>query len=310
MVGEKIKQRFSKTESLDASSKPNLNHIQSFYVVAKHGSLGAAARAGGGSLATLGRHINALEKELNVILFDRRGNGYFLTQNGAQLFDYANEVEIAGARFVVAANARDDSVSGTVSISASLNVANFILPKILSKMNKKLPKISINVIATSDTTNLLLREADIAIRMFRPTQATLIAKKVGDVSLGGYASNDYLTNRGFPQTIGDLANHDMIGIGDDDHVSDKLKEIGINIGPDFYKYRCNDPIVCWSMVVAGCGISLCQNYYAATEERVKRVLPTLEIKLPVWLVSHAELKTDGRVRSVFDFLSSEMGKLQ
>ena len=60
---------------------------------------------------------------------------------------------------------------------------------------------------------------------------------------------------------------------------------------------------------SGCGISLCQNYYAATEERVKRVLPTVEIKLPIWLVSHAELKTDGRVRSVFDFLSSEMGKL-
>ena len=77
---------------LDAVPKPNLVHIQSFYVVAKHGSLGAAARAGGSSLATLGRHINALEKELNVILFDRRGNGYFLTQNGAQLFDYANEV--------------------------------------------------------------------------------------------------------------------------------------------------------------------------------------------------------------------------
>ena len=296
--------------AIDAVSKPNLTHIQSFYVVAKHGSLGAAARAGGGSLATLGRHITALEQELKVILCDRRGNGFFLTQNGAKLFDYANEVEIAGARFAVAANVRDDSVSGTVSISASPNVANFNLPKILSKMNKELPKISVNLVATSDTTNLLLREADIAIRMFRPTQATLIAKKVGDISLGAYASNDYLTNRGFPRTIGDLENHDIIGIDDDDHVSNKLKEIGINIGPDFYKYQCNDSIICWSMVMAGCGISLCQNYHAATEERVKRVLPTLEIKLPVWLVSHAELKTNGRVRSVFDFLSSEMGKLK
>lgn len=295
---------------LDAASKPNLNHVQSFYVVAKHGSLGAAARVSGVSLATLGRHITALEKELKVILFDRRSNGLFLTQNGAKLFDYANEVRIAGARFAVAASARDNSVSGTVSISASPNVANFILPKILSKMNKELPKISVNLVATSDTTNLLLREADIAIRMFRPTQATLIAKKVGDVSLGAYASNDYLTNRGLPQTIGDLENHDMIGIEDDGHLSNWLNEIGINIGPDFYKYQCNDSIICWSMVMAGCGISLCQNYHAATEERVKRVLPTLEMKLPIWLVSHTELQTNGRVRSVFDLLSSEMNKLQ
>ena len=90
-----MKQKFSKMESLNAVSKPNLAHIQSFYVVAKHGSLGAAARAGGVSLATLGRHITALEKELKVLLFNRRGNGFFLTKNGAQLFDYANEVEIA-----------------------------------------------------------------------------------------------------------------------------------------------------------------------------------------------------------------------
>ena len=81
--------------AINAASTPNLTHVQSFYVVAKHGSLGAAARASGGSLATLGRHITALEKELKVILFDRRGNGFFLTQNGAKLFDYANEVEIA-----------------------------------------------------------------------------------------------------------------------------------------------------------------------------------------------------------------------
>ena len=297
-------------KSLDAFSKPNLTHIQSFYVVAKHGSLGAASRAGGGSLATLSRHITALEKELKVILFDRRGDGFYLTQNGAKLFDYATEVEIAGARFVVAANAQDDSVSGTVRISASPNVANFILPGIFSKMNKKLPKISVDLVATSDTTNLLLREADIAIRMFRPTQATLIAKKVGEISLGAYASIDYLTNRGFPRTIDDLENHDIIGQGGDWHVSDKLKEIGINIGPNFYRYQCNDSIVCWSMVVAGCGISLCQNNYAATEKRVKRVLPPVEIKLPIWLVSHAELKTNGRIRSVFDFLSSEIVKLR
>lgn len=297
-------------KSLDVLSKPNLTHIQSFYAVAKHGSLRAASRAGGGSLATLSRHITALEKKLKVVLFDRRGEGFFLTQNGTKLFEYANEVEIAGARFVVAANAQDDSVSGTVCISASPNVANFMLPKILSKMNRKLPKISVDLVATSDTSNLLLREADIAIRMFRPTQATLFAKKVGDISLGAYASNDYLTNRGLPRTIGDLENHDIIGQGVDDHVSDKLKEIGINIKPNFYRYQCNDSIVCWSMVVAGCGNSLCQNTYAATDKRVKRVLPPLEIKLPVWLVSHAELKTNGRVRTVFDFLSSEMRNIQ
>ena len=132
-------------------------------------------------------------------------------------------------------------------------------------MNKKLPKISVDLFATSDTTNLLLREADIAIRMFRPTQATLIAKKVGEISLGAYASIDYLTNRGFPRTIDDLENHDIIGPSGGWHVTDKLKEIGINIGPNFYKYQCNDSIVCWSMVLAGCGISLCQNNYAATE---------------------------------------------
>ena len=293
-----------------AVGRPNLTHIQPFYAVAKHGSLGAAARADGGSLATLSRHITALENELNVILFDRRGDGLSVTQTGAQLFDYAKEVQIAGARFAGAASGQNESISGTVRISASPNVANFILPNILSKLNEEPPKVSADLVVTADDSNLLLREANIAIRMFRPFQSSLIAKKVGDISLGAYASNDYLTNRGIPRTLDDLGNHDFIGDDGGDHVNKKFKEMGLNIGPDFFRYRCNDSIVCWSIVLAGCGIGLCHNHYAAIENRVQRVLLEVpEIKLPVWLVSHSELRTSGRVRAVFDFLGSNLTRL-
>ncbi len=155
----------------------NLAQIQSFYWAAKHGSFGAAARIEGRSLPTLSRHIAILESALSVTLFDRHTTGLVLTESGAKLFQYAEAVHEAGARFDLAANGQADVIAGDVSISASRSFAITYLPSVLQKLGEDQPSINFDLVVTDATTNLLMREADIAIRMYRPQQTSLIAKK-------------------------------------------------------------------------------------------------------------------------------------
>jgi DNA-binding transcriptional LysR family regulator len=261
----------------------------------------------GGSLPTLSRHITALELDLGVTLFDRRGDGLALTQTGVRLFEHAEDVSKAAARFAVAASGHDDQIAGNVRITASRAVANFMLPDILAKLGTAQPDIVIEVVATDASSNLLMREADIAVRMFRPTQANLIAKKIGELQLAPFATSEYLAARGTPQTIEDLHGHDIIGEDSDDRTGAELRAMGLPVGPDFFRYKCDDPTVAWNMVLAGCGIGIGPLRLGNGDPRVQRGLPDMpNLTLPIWLTSHAELRTSARVRIVFDFLADAL----
>ena len=289
---------------------PKLTYIQSFSAVALAGSLAAATKAGASSQATLSRHIAALEAELNVTLFERRGDGLVLTQTGTNLFGHAEKVKRAASEFTLAAAGQEQEVSGPVRVSATVGIASFYMPDLIAKLSIKKPKIQIELITNTEPPNLLKREADIAIRTFMPTQENLFARKVGEATFGAYASQTYLTRRGTPKYIADLKDHDLIG---EDHgintFKTNLQAVGLNLTNNSFRFRCDDYLVTWSLLVAGCGISLTHVDKGDAEPRVERILPDYQISLPVWLSSHRELKTSSRVRYVFDFLAKELSKL-
>lgn len=287
----------------------HLPQIQSFYAVAKHGSLGAAARAGGGSIPTLSRHITMLERDFNITLFDRRGDGLALTETGTKLYEHAAAVQTAGLQFSAAAAGTANDVSGTVRISASRHFANFILPDVLCRLGDSKPELDVELVVTDVTSNLLMREADIAVRMHRPEQTSLFAKKVGEVALGAYASREYVARNGEPNSLAELKKFDVIGDAGSPQINAELSKLGLDIADGFFRYVCDDPSVAWRLVLAGCGIGLGYITQADRDDRVKRVLADApELTRSVWLVSHAELKTSAKVRAVYDVLSEELGR--
>lgn len=289
---------------------PNLAYIQSFSAVALAGSLAAATRAGANSPATLSRHIAALEAELNVTLFERRGDGLELTQTGTNLFEHAKIVERSANEFALAAAGQEQEVSGPVRVSATVGIASFYMPDLMAKLSVKKPKIRIELVSKSEPPNLLKREADIAIRTFMPTQENLFVRKVGEAKFGAYASQTYIERRGIPISITDLKDHDLIG---EDHgintFKTSLQAIGLNLANNSFSFRCDDYLVAWNLLVAGCGIGLTHVDKGDAEPRVERILPDYQISLPVWLSSHRELKTSSRVRYVYDFIAKELSKL-
>lgn len=217
---------------------------------------------------------------------------------------HARAMAEAAATLSLAAAGRSDQLDGVVRITASQVVASYVLPPMLARLRRAEPRIQIEIVATDVVENLLYREADIAIRMVRPVQQDLITRHVGDMPMGLYASHAYLAERPPPETIEDLELHSMIGYDRSTLIIEKARAMGFSLDRNFFAYRCDDQVTYWHMVLAGLGLGFTARPVAEGDQRVVRVMHDLAIPpLPVWLTSHGALKTNRRVRYVYDFLA-------
>lgn len=283
------------------------NLLQSFLAVSEHGSFSAAARATNGSQATLSRHISVLEGQLDTHLFDRAVGGAELTKRGMEVLQHATNMADEAGRLSLGIDGHESVISGTVRITAVTTIATYTLPKILAALRIEEPEIEIELVATNKRENLLRREADIAIRISRPTEAGLFARKVGETRFGTYAAHSYLERRPAPKTAEEIMNHDIIGFDTSDIIINGLTKLGLNVDRDFFTFRCDDPVVGWNMVVEGYGIGFNRLEIGEVEPKVSRIeLPSTIEPLQIWLVAHSELKTNLRVRRVFDFLAEKL----
>lgn len=283
------------------------NRARAFLVTAEEGSLSAAARALKMTQPTLGRQVTALETELGVALFERGGRGLELTPSGLDLLEHVRSMGDAASRFSLTASGQSTSVEGSICITATEVMAAFVLPPILGKLRLLEPGIEIELIASNSTSDLKRREADIAVRSFRPTQSDLIARRVRGANFYLYASSDYLRRIGNPTSPRELGDADFLGIDRTNLLIDALSERDIALTLRNFPVITEHFLVLWELVKHGLGIGFMAEEVGDTEPLVERVLPELDpFPVEVWLVAHRELKTSRRVRMVFDFLVSEL----
>ncbi len=284
--------------------------IRSFLAALEAGSLLGAARKLGASQPTLGRHIAELESQLGLTLFERTGRGLIATASALQLEIAARAMEAGALQLSRSVSGAQVRASGTVRITASQPVACYLIPQILAEMRGALPDIQVELESSNLVSNLLRREADIAVRMARPDQATLVAKRIGIVKVGAYASRDYLHKSGTPRQPLDLLNHALIGYDKIDDTVRGFRAYGQTVTRETFAMRSDDLIVHWQAIRAGLGIGFVADYLARTDGKVQRVLPTLKLpELPMWLAVHREIRTNTRVRAVFDFLAKTLPAL-
>ena len=278
--------------------------VRSFLAVMDAGSVSAAARATQGHQPTLSRHLTELETQLGVALFERTGRGVRATAAGLEVLPAARQMQ-AGAEALARSVARGrEATRGTVRITASQVVATWLLPPLVAEFQRAEPEIAIEIVSSNAVQNLLRREADIAIRMVRPDQGSLIARKLGEVAIGAYAHADYLAAMGTPRTPADLGRHRLIGYDRDDTILRGLARMGVALTPAHFVVRTDDQVANGQLVVAGAGIGFAADYWAALWPGLQRVLPDLPIPpLPCWLTVHRELRGNGVVKRVYDFLA-------
>lgn len=283
--------------------------IRSFLAALDHGSLLAAARAIHVSQPTIGRHIAELETQLDVVLFERTGRGLLPTQMAERLADSARAMEAGANQLLRSASAETKNVSGTVRITASQTVACVLLPGVLAQMRLVLPDIQIEVLASDAVSNLLRREADIALRMARPDQSSLVAKRIGEVTVCSCAHNDYLRRRGVPKQLEDLLNHELIGDDQNDQIIRGFAAFGYPVSKEQFAFRTDDSMTYWRAVQAGLGIGFVADFMSRTDTQVVPLLPMMKIPpLPIWLTVHREIRTNQRIRAVYDFLAKAIPK--
>ncbi|MEE9427460.1 MAG: LysR family transcriptional regulator [Paracoccaceae bacterium] len=284
--------------------------IQAFCTVAEEGSLSAAGRRLGQSQPTMGRHIKSIELALGVELFHRVPRGLALTHVGLEILNHAQEMERAAAGLCLAAEGQAVDLRGTVRITASVVFSHFILPPVIAQIRTQLPEIDIELVPSDTTENLIFREADIAIRMYRPTQLDVITSHVADQEIGLYVSRTYLERVGKPTTMEDALALDFVGFDRNDLIIRSMTAVGQDVDRDFFPVRCDDQAAYWHLVKAGCGIGATQKIIGDAEPLVERILPGIELDtLPIWLTAPEALRSNARIRKVWDILAQALANL-
>jgi DNA-binding transcriptional LysR family regulator len=287
---------------------PDWDLYRSFLGVVRDGSLSGAARRLGLTQPTIGRHIDALEAILGLSLFTRSPAGLRPTESALDLVPHAEAMAAAAAALTRTASAEAGAERGTVRLTASEIMGCEILPPILAAFRRAHPAIVLELALTNRTEDLLRRDADIAVRMIRPAQAALVARRIGVSPIGLFAHRDYLDHAGTPRGIEDLAVHTMIGFDQDDR---SFRNIGgvlaQGLSRERFSYRCDSDLGQLAALRAGIGIGGAQVALAArTADLVPVLADEVLFDMEVWLAMHEDLKASRRVRLLFDHLTLEL----
>lgn len=286
------------------------NHVRAFHATAVAGSLSAAARRLGLTQPTLSRQVLALEADLGVALFERRGRKLVLTQIGMDLLDHTRIMGDAADTVALAASGRVQEIGGRVSISATDTYAAYILPGIIERIRSEAPQITVVIVASNELSDLHRREADIAVRHVRPDRPGLAGQHIRDTEAHFYASEDWVARNGRPTGPADLARAGLMGFDDGKRFSGFLREIGIPVDAADFRILSDSSVAIWEMVKRGIGVAAMLREIAERTPGVVNLLPDMTpIPVPVWLITHQELQSSPRIRMVQTILAEELARM-
>ena len=276
--------------------------FQSLHAVLEAGTLSAAAKLRGLTQPTLGRHIETLEQRLGSPLFLRSPRGLQPTDLALELKPHLHDMAAAASAAVRDASGAADSLVGSIRITASEIVGAEVLPPMLTTFREAHPGIVIELMMSNIVDDLSRREADIAVRMAPPTQNALVAKKVGEVELGFFASPKYLERHGTPDSFAELDDHVIIGFDGPRRSVRDLAGTMVDVSRETFHFRTDSDLAQLAMICADYGIGVCQPTIAR-RHGLTRVMPDKTVfSLGVWIVMHENLRASRRMRLMFDHL--------
>jgi DNA-binding transcriptional LysR family regulator len=288
--------------------KLDWNQLKAFLETAETGSLSAAARKLGLSQPTLSRQVAAIEQRLGVTLFERVGKAMVLTATGLDLLEHARSMGAAADAVSLAATGLSQAAEGVVTVTATDTVAGHLLPPLLKRLREQAPGIRIEVVSSDTMSDLLRREADIAIRHLKPEQPDLIARHIREAEAHYYASADWVQQHGHPRTAEDAAHLPFVGYAHGGPYLSFLRQHGLPLTEANFSCYASQTATHWALVTQGLGIGAMMQEIADATPNMVRVLDEVRsVRFPIWLVTHRELRTARRIRVVFEALAEGLG---
>lgn len=287
----------------------NWSHAQAFLATAEAGSFSRAAELLGTSQPTISRNIASLENDLGILLFDRIGKSLSLNDTGRALVSHVQIMQESADSISISASGNKQSIAGSISITASDIFCVHILPPILEKLRQTYPDLQVRLIACNTVQDLKRREADIAIRHVQPKHPDLYAKQLKTIPAYLYGAESYLSTLGKIRKIKDLPRNSAF-IGDmHGNIQQMLTGLEPTIHQKQFSITTENGLALWEMVKRGLGLSLMLENIAAQTPNVSPILQEeIYTNVPIWLVTHGELKTSAKIRAVFGLLSEEIQK--
>ncbi len=277
---------------------------RAFLAVARTGSLTAAAERLGSSQPTVSRQLQALEQALGVRLLVRHARGVRLTERARELVGAAEDIDRAMTGFArVAAGARE-SIAGTVRVAASEIVGTEVLAGRLTELREAHPGVAVELVLDNVPSDLTRGEADIAVRLFRPREAEVIAKLIGSVEVALFASRSYVDRRGTPASMAALFEHDLIGFDSRGPMARAFLTVDPRLTSERFSIRADSLTAQLAAARAGCGIAAIQVPVARRYPELLRIDLTDETfasALPFWLAAHEDVHRAAHVRVVWQW---------
>jgi DNA-binding transcriptional LysR family regulator len=290
-----------------AHPEPGWDLYRTFLAVVQDGTLSAAARRLGLTQPTAGRHIEALEASLGVILFSRSRRGPVPTRAALALVPHAEAMAAASAALRRASSAAVDDARGTVRLTAGQLVGHEVLPSILAAFCLRHPGIEVELVLSDRNEDLVRRDADIAVRMMRPVQQRIVARRIGTVEVGLFAHRRYVEVHGLPDTREDLAHHRLIGFDRDPHGVRSAGGIAAKLRREQFGFRCDSAPMQLAALRTGIGIGGHHSLVARSDPDLIPVLEkTYRFKREMWLAMHRDSKTTRPIRLLFEHLAASL----
>lgn len=289
------------------STPYNWNDLRFFLAVARSGRLTAAARLLGAEHTTVSRRITNLERDINTKLFERRPQGYTLTEQGSKLLVSAEEMESLAIAAQGEISGSDYALSGAVRIGSPEGFGTYFLAPCLARLSLIHRDLEIQLIARPRVFSLSKREADIAISLERPREGRLHSRKLTDYTLSLFASRKYLANTSVPNDLEDLKDHRIIGYIDDLIFTpelDYLPEVSKSLVP---KLASTSVVAQMESTKAGAGICILPTFMAANEPDLVHLFPDkVSLTRSFWLIIHSDMRKLVRIKTVSDFIAREI----
>lgn len=274
--------------------------LRVFLKAAASGSFTAAAKAAHLDQTTVGRRIASLETTLGTKLFRRGRDGLTLTAEGHEVLRGAREMEEAALALERRVGGLDRAAQGPVRVATIETFGSSFLAPRMPEFRRKHPEVEWTLVTSASTVSLTRREADLGIRLGRPSQAGLVARKLGTYAYALYASPSYLAKR--PART-DLADHDVLGF--DEELSFP-EAVWLSERARRYALRTNSFPVLERAAVAGAGVAVLPCFMADGREDLVRLDPSQDVTARnLWVVVHAELARQARVRAVVGFVTRQ-----
>jgi DNA-binding transcriptional LysR family regulator len=270
--------------------------LRHFAALARDGSLSAAARRLKVDHATVARRVAALEAALGLKLVDRRARAYALTPDGRRIAAIAQRMETAAFELDRAARGAQAGLAGPVTISAPPTLAAALIAPRLAALYAAHPDIRVKLIGEKRSASLSRREADVAIRLSRPEEKSLVARRIGRLDFALFAAPGYLEAR-TPSEYGFIAYDDPM-----DQAPQQVWLRRFAQGRPVV-LRASDLEVHREAAKGGIGIAALPRFFGDSDPGLRRIeTGGRALSREIWLVLHKDLRHAPVLRATLDFL--------